>query len=421
MIINLWVALKYSKYLFSPPILMGVGLLMASLVATLYYRDWELEDFSHVSTICIGCGTIIFTLSCYFFRIKLPKVDKHVTCITLNKKRCLGVIVLGIIVALYLIWKKQSFYEGRIGGDFSEMVFLIRTADSDDNFLKLPRYLLTLNTFNSLLCLYIYMILSCAITYRWGKLSYLLGGFYFLLMIYDGLLTGAKGNIIMPFVFCGTMLLYMTYVKKKIIRLNFKNVFVSFAVIFIFLGCFKFIASLIGRESQSDVSNIDLVAEYLGAEIKNFDLQIQGFASNVQSSNFLGYTLRKLYNDLGINNPTSYDFLSIGNKSLGNVYTQYYCYYMDLGIMGCILLPILTAAFCMLLYNMMLKSMDKGKIFSLGLFWYSLISYGIIMSFFDAYILGSINISFIRANIIYLGISYFIVTPFLIKKNNRAV
>lgn len=399
---------------------MGFGLLLASLVATLYYKDWELYSFSYITTFCVGFGTLIFTCTClYVQRLTKKNARKEGDKYVLNKRRCLLIVFIGIMLALWLSRQKLMFYESRFGGvDFSQMLFMIRISDREDEFLQLPTLLARLNTINQLLSVYVYLISSYAIIHKWGVLSYILGGIYFVLMVYNGMLTGAKGNMFMPFISLGIFLVYMAYLQRQTIKINFKKIALFTLLGFVFLGSLRTISGIIGREGQTEVSNSELVAEYIGAEIKNIDLEIQGKAKNVSSNNFLGYTLRGLYDDLNIKNNSSFNFLSVGNKTLGNVYTEFYPYYMDGGVLGCFILPFIAALICMLFYTQMSKSLEERKIMPISLMYYSSISYSIFMSFFDGYILnGIISIYFLKVWLIAFPISFFIIKSFILKKS----
>lgn len=333
---------------------MGIGFVLASLIATLYYKEWELEDFSYYSMLCIGVGSIIFTLSCILFQEMFK--GKIIACsrsYSLNKKWSIIIVCVGIILAAFVVIGKQNFYASKFGGSsFSELIFAVRMAGRDDeDLLELPRMLKNLTIINSILSFYVYIIFAYALKNSWGIISYLLCVFYLFLRIYEGTLTGAKGSMLLPIIYFGIMYLFLSYLKQETIKINLRKISSFAFVVFIFLGSFRTMASFLGRENQAEVNNADLVAEYLGAEIKNFDLELKGYANNVPSENFMGYTLSTLYDDLDIKNNISYNFLSIGNQSLGNVYTQFYCYYKDFGILGCIFMPIIVAFFSMFIYN----------------------------------------------------------------------
>ena len=62
--INLWIAYKYFKNLASPPILMGAGMLAASLMATSYYTEWRMDKMLPISVVILGGGTLFFTFCC---------------------------------------------------------------------------------------------------------------------------------------------------------------------------------------------------------------------------------------------------------------------------------------------------------------------------------------------------------------------
>ena len=66
--LNLIWAYKSFKSIVSPPVLVGVGMFIASVIATEYYKAWELDKFCWESVIFLGVGTLFFTFSCLLFR-----------------------------------------------------------------------------------------------------------------------------------------------------------------------------------------------------------------------------------------------------------------------------------------------------------------------------------------------------------------
>ena len=67
LIINIWIAYRYFSCLMAPPVLMGGGMLAASLMATSYYNEWEMDTMLGESVCLLGGGTFFFTICCILF------------------------------------------------------------------------------------------------------------------------------------------------------------------------------------------------------------------------------------------------------------------------------------------------------------------------------------------------------------------
>lgn len=414
MILNIWMAFKYSKYLFSPPILLSIGLFVACFVCTIYFRDWEMEKFSMVTTLCIGGGTLIFTLTCILLQTNKGGSSVQKTTQTLNRKRATYFLIFCLVLAVWLFYQKRNFYMSRIGGaSLSEVLYAVRLADVDDKFLQLPQTIKRIDLIRELTSIFAYVIIAYSVIRKWGKKYYILGGAYLFFMVYNGMLTGAKGNMFMPLIRFGLLFLYIFYQTKGRIKLNTKLIIQGSVLVMVLLGSLKGVSDLLGRHTD-DRSSSDLIAEYIGAEIKNMDLFVQGLSPNTPSHNFLGYTLSGIYQELEINNPASYNYNFVGTHSLGNVYTLFYPYYQDFGVVGCLILPVIMAIVCMVFYNWAVVSLRKKSLFPLGMMYYSVLSYGITMAFFDAYLLKSVFcIYFLKIWILTFGVFYLIASKFL--------
>lgn len=67
MIINIWIAYRYFSCLMAPPVLMGGGMLAASLMATSYYNEWEMDTMLGESVCLLGGGTFFLQYVVFFF------------------------------------------------------------------------------------------------------------------------------------------------------------------------------------------------------------------------------------------------------------------------------------------------------------------------------------------------------------------
>lgn len=134
-------------------------------------------------------------------------------------------------------------------------------------------------------------------------------------------------------------ILISIYANKGKAQVKKYFLIIFFAVLFLVL--FQQIGSWIGR-GELDTSGFEVIAEYCGAEIKNLDTIISN-PPKIKATELLPMTFMRIYNSLAISfgtPPSSvdfntiYEFQSCKGYHLGNVYTCYANYFLDLGLFG---------------------------------------------------------------------------------------
>ena len=134
-----------------------------------------------------------------------------------------------------------------------------------------------------------------------------------------------------------------------------KTVWIKILILFVFFVIgFKSVSTFIGRQTD-DTNNTSMLAEYCGAEIKNFDIYMHGYDGNTRSKRFGEYTFMNYYKETipGFQKDNG-QFQSIGKFDLGNVYTQYFQFHMDFGMIGVFALSSLLSILSMFIYNLSL-------------------------------------------------------------------
>lgn len=63
LIINILIVFKAFRDFFAPPFLVGIGMLAASIVATCYYSEWQMNTMLPSSVMAIGGGTLGYTFT----------------------------------------------------------------------------------------------------------------------------------------------------------------------------------------------------------------------------------------------------------------------------------------------------------------------------------------------------------------------
>lgn len=423
LICNLIFSLKYFREISAPSNLLGFGMFGACVIATLFYNEWGLDDYSDLSVICIGLGTICYTSICVLLNRKhnTKSFENTYSFGNIKKSRCLFFMYISMIIAFISVFFKYRYITSKYGyaGGLGEMVFAYRIDAEGQNMMnELPGFVKKMSILTGLNTFFVFYFLSLSFFSKHLKSILYPGIINFIILLFDGFLSGAKGNIFYPIVTFFVIYMAVRNIYKGRYKLNLKKISIYIILIIAILGSFNTINTLIGRSTEEN-SNFDMVGEYWGAELKNFDIYIKGQSGNIASKGFLDYTLRS--SDVQ-NRKISYNYLEYKNFTLGNVYTQYYEFHQDGGVLGVFILTIIEAIISMLFYSLYLTRRPGSRTWLWALFVYSACAYYIFMSFFSEYLLKFVfSIDFLKTDIIYLGIMCIFLPKILADKGSNNV
>lgn len=425
LLINLWVAFKFFKNLAAPPILMGAGMLAASLMATSYYTGWEMDKMLPVSVFILGGGTCFFTFCCIIYArlykpIRFGKLDIAMTNFPIKRIRLffwvsIAIGCLGIVLKLYYF--KMTF--GSLG--FSELILAKRMDDwSGTNDLYLPSWVRQMGSYTSVVSNFTIWLFALMIGYKKHKIRSIRNILYIHLCIVfvDGMLSGSKAPILNMFMQFGIFYLYIYYALRGSYRIS-RNVFISSALFVIFLALsFRGLSLLIGRNVE-DRTNSDLLAEYCGAEIKNFDIYMHR-PSTLSNNRWGENTFSSFYKEIDEKFfRENGEFQSVGNYSLGNVYTQYRPFYEDWGMFGIFIMNFVIAVISMFFYEKSKKTLVYPQTLNPYLFIYA----GIAMSIFMAFFSSKFTETFCRLggvrNVMYIVIMTWFIKKYILEYKNE--
>ncbi len=411
LILNLYLSYKRFKYIISPPFLMGGGMLLASLIATLYYEEWDIYDMSFDTVLIIGGGTLLFTLYCILFsskRLFLPKyIYQENDLLQLNIFKLKILLCILIVIGLLGCLVKYMIYTSAFGVrlDIASLILAAReTMIDDSSSFEFPLYVKGFSYINSLFLFFTIWVLAVHLHSR-KKDAYLLLLLFcqIIVVCIDGLFSGAKGGVMDPIIYLIFLNIFLSYYKKNSFKMPvsfYKKVTVIFLL---FVMSFQSFNSLIGREM--DIKSTDFFAAYCGAEIKNFDTYIQNQVKFGESRYLYGTTFSSLYQNLGVkDNSSGRVFDIIDDSYLGNVYTQYYSYYRDGGWLGVFIILMIIAFFSMKVYNYALNSFksDLSRP-SISIFIYLLFANNLFMSFFSSrFTEGVVQVGFLKTIICFM-------------------
>lgn len=218
------------------------------------------------------------------------------------------------------------------------------------------------------------------------------------------------------------ILYYILYFKKKLKKINprFFLKLVVFAIITVFI--LQAMLYITGRLSSNGKFKLtDFLFVYLGAPIVNLDnwlmnpIKVEKFyIPGVHVFSQIFSIIENVFHIANLHGGNILLFQSNSDgKFLGNVYTMYYPFVYDFGMLGVIPLTAIIAFYYCFTYDRMFKKQISSQKVCLRLFFYSYLFNDLIMSIFSARFFETIlDIGTIKLFII----SYLIVELFLKKR-----
>lgn len=254
-----------------------------------------------------------------------------------------------------------------------------------------------------------------------------------IIAIITDLLSGARGDSLLLIV-ASVIMLYLIDENKNnwSSKLKVKAIIKTIGVFALILVTYKATGNLLGRGEES--SNVDFIAKYLSAPIKNLDTFILNGEKNVKLPEWL--TLRTFFtrlsqytHNLDLVSLTRYSyggyrgFMSVNGFNLGNVYTSYFAYVHDLGIKGAFIFPAIMAFIEQILFWKVIKDGQKRKENKINISFivYSFTYVTVILSFFsDRFFDYIINFAFIKRLLILWVLIFFLEkVKFCVSGNQR--
>lgn len=417
--VNLFIAFKIFKNLASPPILVGAGMFAASIIATSYYNEWEMEKMLPISVFIIGCGTLFFTICCIAYSkfckpFKFKSIDAEINIPVKRVKSFIlvSIVIGGLGILLKLYYLKQTF--GHMG--VSELIIARRMDElSGANDFYLPSFVRQFGSYTIVVSNFTIWLLSLMVCYKNSSIRKIRKTLYshIIIIFIDGMLSGSKAPVLNMFMQFGIFSLFNYYALRGNFHLS-KKVYLRFLIVFVMLALsFRGLNLLIGR-SVEERTNMDLLAEYCGAEIKNFDIYMHNSGVNY-TQKWGENTFYSLYKELDSNyDGTGGTFQYIGKHSLGNVYTQYQSFYQDWGMMGVFSMNLIIALISMFFYIRAKKSIASPFLLDVNLFIYTSMAMSLFMAFFSSKFTESImRLGWLRT-VVYLCVMVWFLKKFVL-------
>ncbi len=393
LLLNVIIAFRAFKDILAPPVLLGTGMLGAAFVAALHYDNWRMDIMLYDSVLLLGGSSILFTLFCLFFR-KEPifmkeDADKVLTMNFLKKRQLKKLYVVLIVIAVASFFLKMYCFM-RFFGSFLNYSELIGAAKQDSFSGELrfhfPLYVTLLAYIGRMSSFFTCWLLALSLLSKDSdkKLRlYLI--VHILLIVADGVTGGTKDAIFDPLFRLGVVYMFVYFAKRKSLYLPLKIVLGIILGIYLCVSGLKGLSEVIGRSGVDNRDSSDMFSEYMGAEIKNFDIYMHGNAFFPKNTYWGESTFGVFYSEILpkaklIDSP----FQDIGGYHLGNVYTQVYSFHKDFGGIGVVLMTFVVAFMAMLFYNKALLTLRCPLKMNLFLFIYSSVSLTLFMAFFSS-------------------------------------
>lgn len=389
---NLLFAIKYFKNIASPPVLLGAGMLAAALMASSYYIEWDMDNMQFKTLTIIGGGTVFFTICCMFFSkfygeyhlVRKNTIDFN----KLKWDKINSFLKFSIVIGVLAILLKLYFLRSHFGSvlSISELIVARRNDEwTGSNEFALPSWVRQLGSYTSIISyfsIWLWVLLLFIPKKIRNKKTYRLVIAHVVISFFDGLFSGSKAPAMSMALRFVVFYIYNYYsangsflIKKKLI------VRILLAILLVAMS-FRGLSLLIGRAVENR-TNSDLLAEYCGAEIKNFDIFISQ-NRHYNTKKWGENTFYAFYEEI---DPTYFhgnqEFHMVGNYHLGNVYTMYRPYYEDFGVWGVCVMCFLMAFISMYIYRKTFKSISQPIKLNVFLLMYSSIALSLFMSFFS--------------------------------------
>lgn len=403
----------------SPAFLFVIGFALCALSTVFFTERWAYEMSPEVFGIVL-LGVAVFVAVSYLCSVAGKKKDTASTrsddrswVLPVNKGLLFAFVVLEAVVLYWsMVEILAAFPAETIPGSISRYNSAIKFTDEGADIFHTP--LSQLRSIVSILgyVFAFYLAQSFVLKKNQGRWIQLLG----LLLACALQLTSANRTVAAGYIFCFVLAFFILKRKLENDRpvIEVRAVFALVCVAVLFLVSFQSVAAVLqGRTTSSD--SLGYLSSYIGAQLPNLDTFIQS-DPQYGSSGIFGYmTFRNSIRWIGLQFAIpefvyQYDlpFNTMNGVSTGNVYTTFYAFLYDFGVVGCIVLTGLMAAISQLIYRKC-KLLNSGSYSGLWVIVYTMVAYALILCFFSNKFYENIFTISMIYKVIYLLIIFWII------------
>jgi oligosaccharide repeat unit polymerase len=288
------------------------------------------------------------------------------------------------LFTIYMLYRYIMSLSGR--GSISDAIYYFRHERVFSNRdIDVPGYLGFLKYFCYSSGYLISYILIHSLVYRYKCWQPLLI-FNIAISLGTDLLFGARTGS-MQMLVAIALQFYIVFGKKYgwKIKLDRRIVLVALIAVVALVISFKSVGNLLGRGTERETD--EYLSVYISAELKNLDIFVRngkfgaGFSecqTMIYVVNYMGAKLGHPEWIHGLDLP----FRSVNGHTLGNVYTIFYAFLYDGGILGVLFYSALMAVLCQIAFHLSLKERDNSKV-DIWVVIYSYFGCALVFSFFS--------------------------------------
>lgn len=378
----------------APAVLFCAPFVLCSFFALCNEQEWN-WDANINTALVVLVGTIFFLFGTWFGnKIKISNNIREgveeISGMNTNK-----IYILVFLHGLCYVWKLRCMFQfGQkigVGNNLSKILVYINNTtkfSSTDMNIQYPQLL----SIGLEICTATGFVVACLLAYsllemRKNKHLLLVCTVDFAVCVVGSLTSGGRGGAIqLIFSFLGTFLiLYQRkYLWKRSVPLKYLAR-VGVGIILAGVGFFAVI-TLIGRYEVNLVWRY--LSNYIGAQLFNLDYYLN---SKFESSVIFGQEtfqpiIQFFAGKFGISKWSRYTLdlpmVTAAGYNTGNVYTTFYPYIHDFGVVGLLLCPFIMGAIVQVIYRKARNSQD-GYTVDIWLVVYSNVIYMLVFSFFS--------------------------------------
>ena len=339
--------IKLGKEWYAPYTLFGLPFIAMFFVALLNKDNWGL-DLDFITFMIFFIGFLFFMFGCWFARhVCLNKTVLVTTSLKLKPMtrsvNSVRLLILDIVMLVFFImffykiysWSKANGFS--LSGGINEIMVLSK-FEPDKVTVTIPFVLQIFLQINYLAAYLYSFFIARRIVFR-DRSNLLLLVLGYGICMATCFLNGSRGPLVenlIALVIAFAICWHQRYGKKMFPRRILGWLFVLAIVAAV--GFFAIIP-LLGREKTAE-SLIDQITEYIGAQVYNLNYFVE--TNNARSTFFAANTLSSFYNDLktlgidlGVSSHAVKSFFVTANgHEMGNVFTCFFSFYVDFGIIG---------------------------------------------------------------------------------------
>lgn len=391
----------FEKDVLHPDVVFNIFFLISELTCLLFAHEYEIV-LHYQTVVALILGELVFLIISIFSystrkKARIDIIEEIIPCkIEVKKRLVKGLVFLQFVSIVFFVVYIRAI-SMKYTGSAGSLGSMINFYDQANKFFQkelatvpIPiAYRLSnpIGIAGGHIMLYV-LINNWIAVHKvdfWHLLSVLL-----LVIIY--VLNGSRTPIF-RLITIALIIYYVLFFKRKLKKISAKFwrrlVIISIATIVIMLGMLV-VTGRVNENTEYKIS--DFLFVYIGAPIVNLDNWLAD--PIILEDSFIpgAHTFPQLYSKIGdvLNNEQFHAKkillfkTSENGKFLGNVYTMYYPYVYDFGLLGVVPLTSIMAIFYSILYDrMFVKKISSNKI-SLRLFYYSYLFNDLMMSIFSA-------------------------------------